>query len=175
MNISTSGWIKIAGVTGIAIIALWLKPSDEKRIQKSFDSFLGEIRKSGQESLASQGMKKVRLGECIASNALFRLSHPFPENMSRSEFLQYIQLVRHQASLLDIKTHGVKLHAAEHGSYEMETTVEAIAHLNGGRERYVGSFRLEWEKQAKKWVISSARQIDVIEHPGSSREQQSDG
>lgn len=165
MKLDYSLTLKIMLVAALAVLAILYWPTNEKRIIRRYEGFIREASKTGKESLASQGLKKVRLGEVLGSNLVLRLGYPFPETMDRDEFMRMLQYVRYQTTLLDIKNRGAKVYPVDAGMYEMETTVEADVHVGGQADRFLGSYRLIWEKQNASWVITSGEQLNVIEHP----------
>ena len=87
----------------LAAIAMWLRPSESKRIRKVFTAVSKEIHKDGQEGLVVSTAKAHALAELVARQARFKIDEEVLRGVSGGrQLVQQIVLVRGQADKIDV-------------------------------------------------------------------------
>ncbi len=93
----------VLAVVAIAAIAMWLHPSESKRIRRVFAKVSKEIRKEGPEGLVVSTAKAHALADLVATGARFEIDeHVIRGASDGRQLIQQIVLVRSQSDKIEV-------------------------------------------------------------------------
>ena len=158
--------VAVAAMALVAI-AMWLRPSESKRIRKVFATASKEIRKDGQEGLVVATAKAHALADLVAHQARFKVDEEILRGVSSGrQLVQQIMLVRGQADKIDVHFTDMAI------SFDDENTASVIADVYvrglsselglGGRDARQLEAILEKDRDDGKWRFKQVSLSPVV-------------
>lgn len=162
---------KIAAVAVAAMalvaIAMWLRPSESKRIRKVFAAVSKEIHKDGQEGLVVSTAKAHALAELVAPQARFKIDEEVLRGVSGGrQLVQQIVLVRGHADKIDVNFADMAIAFDD----ERTASVTADVYVRGlsselgldGRDARQLDAVLEKDRDDGKWRFTQVTLAPVV-------------
>jgi len=162
-------WIaRIAFLSVIAILTVYIWPTDLSRIEKNTRKMLRSLEKTGNESLPVSAAKSLDAVSYLAGHVVLELGDPFPSSLKKSDLAPLIQQARMRVSSLNIHNLGHQAEKKPDGSIWLDMTLDVEVDMGGTREQLIGNYRLIWQKTDDDWKVTRAEVIEVIKHPSGS-------